>query len=125
MTRTGREPDEFLPLTPAVFHILLALADSERHGYGIMRDIAERTQGSVRMGPGTLYGTIQRMLADGLIVVADERPDPAHDDERRRYYRLSDLGLRVARAEALRLERLVRLAQAKRVLYGPELMGGA
>src|SRR5579859_2941150 len=97
MTRTGREPDEFLPLTPAVFHILLALADSERHVYGIMRDIAERTQGSVRMGPGTLYGTIQRMLADGLIVVADERPDPAHDDERRRYYRLSDLGLRVDR----------------------------
>jgi len=90
-----------------------------------MRDIAERTQGSVRMGPGTLYGTIQRMLADKLIVVADERPDPAHDDERRRYYRLSDLGLRVARAEALRLERLVHLAQTKRVLYGPELMGGA
>jgi DNA-binding PadR family transcriptional regulator len=125
MTRASREPEEFLPLTPAVFHILLALADSERHGYGIMRDIAERTQGTVRMGPGTLYGTIQRMLADGLIVVADERPDPAHDDERRRYYRLSDLGLRVTRAEALRLERLVRLAQAKRVLYGPELIGGA
>lgn len=125
MTRANREPEEFLPLTPAVFHILLALADGERHGYGIMRDIAERTQGSVHMGPGTLYGTIQRMLADGLIVVADERPDPAHDDERRRYYRLSDLGLRVARAEALRLERLVRLAQTKRVLYGPELIGGA
>jgi DNA-binding PadR family transcriptional regulator len=125
MTRASREPEEFLPLTPAVFHILLALADSERHGYGIMRDIAERTQGTVRMGPGTLYGTIQRMLADGLIVVADERPDPEHDDERRRYYRLSDLGLRVTRAEALRLERLVRLAQAKRVLYGPELIGGA
>ena len=125
MTRANREPEEFLPLTPAVFHILLALADGERHGYGIMRDIAERTQGSVRMGPGTLYGTIQRMLADGLIVVADERPDPAHDDERRRYYRLTDLGLRVARAEALRLERLVRLAQTKRVLYGPELIGGA
>jgi DNA-binding PadR family transcriptional regulator len=125
MTRASRAPEEFLPLTPAVFHILLALADGERHGYGIMRDIAERTQGSVRMGPGTLYGTIQRMLADGLIVVADERPDPAHDDERRRYYRLSDLGLRVTRAEALRLERLVHLAQAKRVLYGPELIGGA
>ena len=122
MTRAGRKPEEFLPLTPAVFHILLALADSERHGYGIMRDIAERTQGAVRMGPGTLYGTIQRMLVDGLIVVADERPDPAHDDERRRYYRVSDLGLRVTRLEAQRLEQLVRLAQAKRVLYGPEMV---
>lgn len=122
MTRAGREPEEFLPLTPAVFHILLALADSERHGYGIMRDIAERTQGAVRMGPGTLYGTIQRMLADGLIVVADERPDPAHDNERRRYYRVSDLGLRVTQLEAQRLEQLVRLAQAKRVLYGPEMV---
>lgn len=125
MTRGNREPEEFLPLTPAVFHILLALADSERHGYGIMRDIAERTRGAVRMGPGTLYGTIQRMLADGLIVVADERPDPAHDDERRRYYRVTDLGLRVTQAEALRLEQLVRLALAKRVLSGPEMVGGA
>lgn len=125
MKQSGTSPEAFLPLTPAVFHILLALADGERHGYGIMQDIAQRTQGTVRMGPGTLYGTIRRMLADGLIVVAEERPDPAHDDERRRYYRLTDLGLRVAQAEALRLERLVRLAQAKRVLYGPELVGGA
>ena len=124
MKQSSRAPEAFLPLTPAVFQILLALADGERHGYGIMRDITERSQGTVRMGPGTLYGTIQRMLADGLIAVADERPDPAHDDERRRYYRLTDLGQRVARAEALRLEELVRLARTKRVLYGPELIGG-
>ena len=124
MKQTGKAPEAFLPLTPAVFHILLALADGERHGYGIMREIAERTQGTVRMGPGTLYGTIARMLGDGLIAVADERPDPAHDDERRRYYRLTELGRRVASAEALRLEQLVRLAHSKRVLYGPELIGG-
>ena len=124
MKQRDKAPEAFLPLTPAVFHILLALADGERHGYGIMRDIAERSQGSVRMGPGTLYGTIQRMLGDGLIDVADERPDPAHDDERRRYYRLTDLGQRVARAEARRLDDLVRLARAKHVLAGPELIGG-
>ncbi len=124
MKRLDKDPEAFLPLTPAVFHILLALADGERHGYGIMRDIAQRTQGTVRMGPGTLYGTISRMLGDGLIAVADERPDPAHDDERRRYYRLTDLGRRVASAEAQRLEQLVRLARAKRVLFGPELIGG-
>lgn len=124
MKQTGKPPEAFLPLTPAVFHILLALADGECHGYGIMREIAERTQGTVRMGPGTLYGTIARMLGDGLIAVADERPDPAQDDERRRYYRLTELGRRVASAEALRLEQLVRLARSKRVLYGSELIGG-
>jgi DNA-binding PadR family transcriptional regulator len=114
-------------LTPAVFHILLALADRERHGYGIMQDIAARTDGAMRMGPGTLYGSIKRMLADGLIEESGERPDPELDDERRRYYRLTDLGRRVLRTEALRLEQLLRIAQAKRVLpvSGSELMGGA
>ena len=127
MTRKEREPEAFLPLTPAVFHILLALADRERHGYGIMQDIAERTDGAMRMGPGTLYGSIKRMLADGLIEKSSERPDPELDDERRRYYRLTDLGRRVLGAEARRLEQLLRIAQAKRVLPvpGPEMMGGA
>ncbi|HEY7984939.1 MAG TPA: helix-turn-helix transcriptional regulator [Ktedonobacterales bacterium] len=115
-----------LPLTPAVFHILLALSDGERHGYGIMREIEARTGGAVRMGPGTLYGSIKRMLADGLIVETDERPDPALDDQRRRYYRIAWRGERVAQAEAERLERLVGIARAKRLLpeRQTELAGG-
>lgn len=126
MTRKEREPEAFLPLTPAVFHILLALADRERHGYGIMQDIAARTGGTIRMGPGTLYGSIKRMLADGLIEESGERPDPELDDERRRYYRLTELGQRVLLAEALRLDRLLRIAQAKHVLPQPGTeMGGA
>ncbi len=118
--------EDVLPLTPAVFHILLALSDGERHGYGIMREIEARTAGTVRMGPGTLYGSIKRMLADGLIVEMDERPDPALDDQRRRYYRLTHRGERVAQAEAVRLERLVGIARAKRLLpeRQAELAGG-
>jgi DNA-binding PadR family transcriptional regulator len=126
MTRKERGPEGFLPLTPAVFHILLALADRERHGYGIMQEIAARTGGAMRMGPGTLYGSIKRMLADGLIEESGERPDPELDDERRRYYRLTELGRSVLRAEALRLDRLLRIAQAKHVLPQPGTeMGGA
>ncbi len=126
MTRKEREPEAFLPLTPAVFHILLALADRERHGYGIMQEIAARTGGTMRMGPGTLYGSIKRMLADGLIEESGQRPDPELDDERRRYYRLTELGQRVLRAEALRLDRLLRIAQAKHVLPQPGTeIGGA
>ena len=99
-----------------MFHILLALADKERHGYEIMREVDERSEGKVRLGPGTLYGSIKRMLSDGLIEEVDERPDPELDDERRRYYRLSDLGRRVAVAEAERLERLVKSARSKKLL---------
>src|SRR5688500_15809525 len=98
-----RSPDDFLPLTPAMFHILLALADRERYGYDIMREVDERTEGKVRLGPGTLYGSIKRMLGDVLVQELDERPDPELDDERRRYYRLTDFGYRVAVAEAERL----------------------
>jgi DNA-binding PadR family transcriptional regulator len=112
-----QEPESFLPLTPAVFHILLALSDGERHGYGIMQEIAWRTDGQVRMGPGTLYGSIKRMLADGLIEELEARPDSA-GDERRRYYHLTNLGQRVVRAEASRLHQLVRVARAKQVLQG-------
>src|SRR5579884_1267202 len=124
MKNVGRDPESLLPLTPAVFHILLALVDGERHGYGIMQEVAHRTDGKARMGPGTLYGSIKRMLADGLIEESGERPDPALDDERRRYYRLTNLGQRVLRAEVERLEQVVRLAREKQVLSGPEMLGG-
>lgn len=106
-----------LPLTPAVFHVLLALAGGEMHGYGIMQDVARISGGCVRMGPGTLYGTIKRMLEAKLIVESDERPDPALDDERRRYYRLTGLGSRIAAAEAQRLSSLLKAAR-KRGLTG-------
>jgi DNA-binding PadR family transcriptional regulator len=104
------------PLTPAVFHILLALADGEKHGYSIMKDVENQTNGKIKMGPGTLYGSIKRMLASGLIEEADERPDPTLDDQRRRYYRLSNIGQKVLSAESQRLEQAVNIARQKRVL---------
>jgi len=109
-------PQDLLPLTPPVFHILLALADEERHGYGIMLDVARQTNDVLQLGPGTLYGCLKRMLAAGLIAESDERPDPALDDERRRYYRMTALGHRVVRAEAQRLASAVTAAKAKRLL---------
>src|SRR5512146_3281692 len=99
------------PLYPAAFSILLALKDGEKHGYLILREVAERTQGQVRLLPGTLYNLLKRMLEDGWIDELDERPDPELDDERRRYYRLSGLGERVLNQEAHRLEGLVQLAR--------------
>ena len=111
-----RDPEKLLPLTPAVFHILLSLADAERHGYGIMKQIEADTEGRVRMGPGTLYGTTKRLLEAGLIAETEERPDPEMDDERRRYYRLTDWGRRVLTAEAERLQALIRLARQKDVV---------
>jgi DNA-binding PadR family transcriptional regulator len=105
-----------LPLTPAVLHIQLALADEHKHGYGIMKAVEEITGGKVTMGPGTLYGTIKRMLHAGLIEEIDEQPDPALDDERRRYYRLTPFGKRVLKAEVGRLANLMKVAQAKRLL---------
>jgi len=116
MARSATDPADLLPLTPAVFHILLALADGERHGYSIMQEVEARTGKKVRLGPGTLYGSIKRMLADQLIEESDERPDPALDDERRRYYRLTRFGRYVAVAEARRLENLVGAARAKKLL---------
>jgi DNA-binding PadR family transcriptional regulator len=110
------DPMGLLPLTPAVLHILLALADEERHGYGIMREVEYRTGGEVRLGPGTLYGAIKRMLADGLIEESDERLAPELDDRRRRYYQITDFGRRVAGAEAARLQDLVNAAHARRLL---------
>jgi DNA-binding PadR family transcriptional regulator len=102
-----------------VFHILLALADGEKHGYSIMQEVARITNGTIQMGPGTLYGTIKRLLEGGLIEETDERPDPAMDDERRRYYRITAFGERVARSELERLSMLLNVARSKR------LMGGA
>jgi DNA-binding PadR family transcriptional regulator len=106
-------PNELLLLTPPVFHILLALADEERHGYGIMQDVARQTDDALQLGPGTLYGCLKRMLAAGLVEESDERPDPALDDERRRYYRMTALGKRVVRAEAQRLNSAVMAARTK------------
>ena len=120
MNQSTHDPQSFLPLSQPVFNILLALADGEKHGYGIMQEIAANTDGRLRLGPGTLYGSIKRMLEDGWIEESDERPDPAHDDERRRYYRLTEFGQRVAAAEASRMEELVRLAHQRRLLPGIE-----
>jgi DNA-binding PadR family transcriptional regulator len=114
----ARLPQDLLPLTPAVFHILLALTGEDRHGYGIMLDVATQTDGALQLGPGTLYGCIKRMLAAGLIEESDERPDPALDDERRRYYRLKPLGERAVRAEAQRLANALAAAKAKRIFAG-------
>jgi DNA-binding PadR family transcriptional regulator len=113
--RADDEVTALLPLTPAVFHILLAVFDAERHGLGIMHDVEERTDGTVILGPGTLYGTIKRMLATGLIEQVVERPEPGVDDPRRRYYRITALGRRVAEAEAQRLARLLGIARDKKV----------
>ena len=112
--------DQFLPLTPTMFYILLSLADQERHGYGIMQEVEAMTQGRIQMGPGTLYGAIKRMLAADLLEESDERPDPEQDDERRRYYRLTDLGRRVLGAEAQRLSNLITVAQSKHVVGSRE-----
>lgn len=111
------DPLDLLPLTPAVLNILLALADGEKHGYAIMQEVAANTAGQVRMGPGTLYGSIKRMLQADLIEESDTRPDPQLDDQRRRYYRLTDLGQRVLKAELRRLDDLIALARDKQI-YG-------
>lgn len=112
-----KQPD-LLPLTPPVFHILLALADEERHGYGIMQDVARQTSDALQLGPGTLYGCLKRMLAAGLVEEADERPDRELDDERRRYYRMTALGRKTVRAEASRLAGAVSAANARLGLAG-------
>jgi len=111
-----KDPEDLLPLTPPVFHILVALSDGERHGYAIMRRVAEDTDGALQLGPGTLYGCLGRMLAAGLIEESDWRPDSQLDDERRRYYRITNFGTRVVKAEAKRLAGAVMAARARRLL---------
>ena len=105
-------PTDLLPLHKDTFHILVALADRDRHGYSIMQDIAARTEGRIKLSPSTLYSAIKRMLESGLIEELDERPDPEHDDQRRRYYRITKWGRKVAVAEARRLERMLADARA-------------
>jgi DNA-binding PadR family transcriptional regulator len=115
------KPGDFLPLTPVVLHILLALAEEERHGYAIAQEVEETTEGKVRMGPGTLYGSIQRMLGAGLIEETVHHARGAeNDDPRRRYYRATSLGKRVLEMELHRLADVVRIARSKRLLRGPE-----
>lgn len=106
------DAEELLPLPPPVFHILIALAEGPRHGYAIMREVADRTAGRLRLGPGTLYGSIKRMLEQGLIEEARARPGAEAEDERRRYYRLTRLGRRTAEAEAARLSDVLKEARA-------------
>jgi len=109
-------PESFLPLPRDTFHILVSLGDRDRHGYSVMLDVADRTDGALRLSPSSLYASIKRLLGQGLIEELDERPDPRNDDQRRRYYRLTRLGRRVATAEALRLQRLLSDARATGLL---------
>ena len=115
---TDSMPDSLLPLPTAVFHILIALADRDRHGYSIMQDVAARTGGKVQLSAGTLYSSIRRMLEQGLIEELAESPDPSSTDERRRYYRLTRFGRRVAAAEVDRLNALVQQARATGLVRG-------
>jgi DNA-binding PadR family transcriptional regulator len=112
MSENAPSPESLLPLPEATLHILMSLAEEDRHGYAVIQDVSARTGGAVRLSPGTLYRSIQRMLEQGLIVEKRERPAPEEDDERRRYYRITPFGASVARAETRRLSELVRLARA-------------
>jgi DNA-binding PadR family transcriptional regulator len=118
MNDLQREADSFLPLPPATFHILMALTGEDRHGYAIIQDVAERTDGALKLSAGTLYRSIQRLLEQGLLIEPRERPAPEEDDERRRYYRITALGTAVAKAEARRLADLVRMARARGLVPG-------
>jgi DNA-binding PadR family transcriptional regulator len=111
-------PDDHLPLPVATFHILVAVADQDRHGYAIMQDVATRTNGALKLSPGTLYGSIRRLLDEGLIVELSDRQRPDEDDERRRYYRITAFGRAVAQAEAARLATLLRQAKAAGLVPG-------
>ena len=113
-------PEDFLPLKPHWFHVLLSLADQDQHGYGIMQEVLARTSGKVRLWPATLYGTLKRLMDQDLIEESADRPAPEIDDARRRYYRLTKFGRRVLAAESARLEDLVRVIHSKRGLASRE-----
>ncbi len=119
MIHTARNPVDHLPLTPALFHVLLALAAGDKHGYAILKHVAERSDGAVSLSTGTLYGIIKRLLDEGWIEEVRRRPPAAEDDARRRYYRLTPFGRQVALAEARRLEQMVAAAHDVRLLGKP------
>lgn len=119
---TAPGPEDHLPLTPAVSHIMLALADGDKHGYAMMREVEEMTDGHLTMGPGTLYGSIKRMLGAGLVEETDPPPTD-EEDERRRYYRLTGLGEKVLSAEMARLDAIMRTAAARKVAWKPRAEG--
>ncbi|HXD23031.1 MAG TPA: PadR family transcriptional regulator [Gemmatimonadaceae bacterium] len=116
MTFTQSDVAALIPLQPATFHILMAVAQEDRHGYGIIQDVAQRTGGELNLSAGTLYRSIQRMLEQGLLIETDDRPAPEFDDERRRYYRITAFGTAVARAETRRMAQLVRMARTQGLL---------
>jgi DNA-binding PadR family transcriptional regulator len=117
--RKTRAPSDLLPLTSAMFHVLVALADGEKHGYAILKEVNRRSEGKMSLSAGTLYGVIQRLASEGAIAESGERPDPALDDERRRYYRLTPFGRDVAVAEAERMSDMLAVVRAKKLLPSP------
>jgi DNA-binding PadR family transcriptional regulator len=117
MTPRNQKVRAQLPLSPIALHVLLALADGDKHGYAIIKEVRRRTDGEVEIGASSLYSVLRRLLGDGLVTETDERPDPALDDERRRYYRLSRFGRDVAAAELKRLESVIHQARAKRIAF--------
>ncbi len=118
MTKQRKDIEDLLPLTPGMFEVLIALADGEKHGYAMIKEVARRTGGAIVLSAGTLYAIIRRFVQEGVIEEAPGRPDPALDDERRRYYRLTDFGRDVARAEAARMETALGMARAKNLIPG-------
>jgi DNA-binding PadR family transcriptional regulator len=121
VTRYQRDPEDSLPLTPAEFEVLIALADGEKHGYAILKEVARRTEGAVSLGTATLYAVLRRFVADGVLAESAARPAAALDDERRRYFRLTDHGRRVAAAEAGRMEKALAMARSKNLVRKPRL----
>jgi len=117
-----KDAEPYLPLTPAMFHILLALADGEKHGYAILKEVARRTDGKVQLSAGTLYGNLARLEGSGMILESNHRPEFGLDDERRRYYLLTDFGREVAMAEARRMQEAVEQAYAKKLFRKPEVV---
>lgn len=115
-----RDPSAYLPLSPSMFHVLLSLADGEKHGYAILKDVSRRTRGKVQFSSSTLYDVIQRLESEGLIAESSLRPKPALDDDRRRYYCLTDFGRKVGMSEAARLEAVVSVARAKKFIQRPQ-----
>ena len=113
---SDRDPDALLPLTPAMFHVLVSLADGDRHGYAIIKDVSSLTNGAVELGTGTLYGIVKRLLAEGLAIESPKRPAADNDDDRRIYYRLTPFGRKVVGAETARLEKMVLAARGTRAL---------